>query len=210
MILALPFILAGVFWPRFPGRVASHWNIHGQADGWMNKGPGILLLPFVSIGMWALLAGLPLLDPKIRASGERGRMTEALRMCRLAVTAFFCYMSLLGMAVAAGIPVDMNRMITNGMLILLMVMGKFMGNLPQNNLAGIRTPWTLRDPDIWRATHRAGGRILSYGCLALLLMQWLLGGMQLLFVSLGFLGGCSIWSMVYSYLLYRRKSVRLQ
>jgi uncharacterized membrane protein len=109
------------------------------------------------------------------------------------------------MAVAAGIPVDMNRTITNAMLILFMILGNFMGNLRPNYFAGIRTPWTLDDPEIWRATHRIGARILFYGCLALLLTQWLLSSDQFLYVSLGCLLGCSIWSIAYSYLLFRRK-----
>ena len=205
-VLALPFILAAAFWSKFPARVVSHWNIHGHPDGWMDRGPGLLLLPVINIAIWALFTGLPYLDPRTLASQEPGRMTEVLRVWRLALTFYFSFLSLLGMAFAAGIPVDMNRMITNGMLILFLIIGNSMGNLRPNSFAGIRTPWTLDDPEIWRATHRIGARILFYGSLGLLLAQWLLNGEHLLFVSLGFLLGCSIWSFAYSFLLFRRKN----
>ena len=205
IILVLPFILAAAFWSKFPARVVSHWNIHGQPDGWMDKGPGLLLLPLINIGIWALFAGLPFLDPRLRASQEPGRMTEVLRAWRLAITCYLTYLALLGMAVAAGIPVDMNRTITNGMLIMFLIIGNCMGNLRPNFFAGIRTPWTLGDPEIWRATHRIGARILFYGSLGLLLAQWLLNGEHFLFATLGFLLGCSIWSFAYSYLLSRGK-----
>jgi uncharacterized membrane protein len=75
-------------------------------------------------------------------------------------------------------------MITNGMLILFLIIGNFMGNLRPNSFAGIRTPWTLGDPEIWRTTHRIAARMVFYGSLGLLLAQWLLSGEHLLFVSL--------------------------
>jgi hypothetical protein len=73
VFLALPFVLAAVFWPEFPARVATHWNIHGQPNGWMGKEAGLLILPVVNLGIWALFFCLPWIDPKIRAnSGDHG------------------------------------------------------------------------------------------------------------------------------------------
>ncbi len=205
-VLALPFVVAALFWSRFPARVVSHWNIHGRPDGWMSKGDGLLLLSCINIGVWALFAALPRLDPKMRGKQAPGRTGEALSSWRLALTSFFSFLSLLTTAAATGIPVDMNRMVTNGMLILLLIVGNFLGNVRPNYFAGIRTPWTLEDPEIWRATHRAGGRILFYGCLVLLVTQWLLSSEQFFLVSMGLLLGWAIWGIAYSYLLFRRKT----
>jgi len=205
-ILALPFLIVAAGWSRFPARVPSHWNIRGHPDAWMNKGPGLLFLPIVNLGIWALFTALPRLSSNIRASQQAGRMEDVLRIWRLAFTSYVCFLSLLSMAAALGIPVSMDRMIVNGMLILFLIIGNFLGNLRPNKLTGIRTPWTLRDPEIWRATHRAGARILFYGCLALLAMQWFFSGVQLLIVSLGLLIGCSLWAIAYSYYLFRKKS----
>ena len=173
----------------------------------MDKGPGLLLLPFVNIGIPGTIRSAAVYRPQdTRRPRARANDESAAYMASGIDILFLFSLSCWAWRSAAGIPVDMNRMITNGMLILFLIIGNFMGNLRPNYFAGIRTPWTLDDPEIWRATHRIGARILFYGCLALLLLQWLLNGEQLLFLSLGLLIGCSIWSIAYSYFLFHRKN----
>lgn len=43
---------------------------------------------------------------------------------------------------------------------LFVGVGSVLGRLPRNWIAGIRTPWTMRSPHVWSATHRVGGRLL--------------------------------------------------
>ncbi len=81
-----------------------------------------------------------------------------------------------------------------------------MGNVRPNYFAGIRTPWTLNDPEIWRATHRLGGRIMVYGSLLLLLAQFFLHGEQLMKGFFIYIVVFAVWSMGYSYCLFRKKS----
>ena len=207
VFLALPFALAAVYWAKFPVRVATHWNIHGHANGWMGKEVGLLLLPVINVGICAFMFCLPRLDPKIRASsGDHKRTVSVLRTWRLVATGFFSFMSLLILAVAAGIPIDMNRAVVNGALAMFLMLGNFLGNLRPNYFAGIRTPWTLDDPEVWRATHRVGGRLMVCGSLLLLSLQFFLNGEQLLEGFLACLVSFAAWSMGYSYYLFLRKS----
>jgi uncharacterized membrane protein len=59
-------------------------------------------------------------------------------------------------------------------LLLLAIMGNYLGNLRPNYFAGIRTPWTLESPETWRATHRLGGRLMFFGSLLLFVLQFFL------------------------------------
>ena len=43
--------------------------------------------------------------------------------------------------------------------LLFAFMGNLMHNIKPNYFAGVRTPWTLEDPDTWRATHRLAGKL---------------------------------------------------
>jgi uncharacterized membrane protein len=206
LLLALPFIVAAIFWSRFPDRVATHWNIHGHADGWMPKNWGLMLLPVINIGIWLLFFCLPWLDPKIRKDRANYDQTVAvLRTWRLAMVLFFCFISLLILGVAGGFPIDMDRALVNGVLILFAVLGKYLGRLQPNYVAGIRTPWTLDDPEIWKATHRQGGRIMTYGALLLLVVQFFLSEEALMKMFLVYAIGFALWSIAYSYYLFRRK-----
>jgi len=207
VLLTLPFILAAAFWTKFPACVATHWDIHGRPNGWMGKEMGLLVIPVVNLGIWALFLCLPWLDPKIRSNpSEHEQTVSVLGVWRFAMTAFLCLMSLLILAVAAGISVDMNRAVMNGILVLFLILGNTMGTLRPNYFAGIRTPWTLNDPEIWRATHRIGGRIMFYGSLLLMLLQFLLNSEQLMTGFLVYMVGFAVWSMGYSYYLFRKKS----
>jgi len=42
----------------------------------------------------------------------------------------------------------------------------FVGKLPPNWIAGIRTPYTMKSPENWYAVHRAGGPYVIFGGVA--------------------------------------------
>ncbi len=85
------------------------------------------------------------------------------------------------------------------LLVFFVVLGNFLGNLRPNYFVGIRTPWTLENPETWRATHRLGGRLMFFGGLILLIAQ--------LFLSEGIFGWLFVvsilslvaWGFVYSW-----------
>ena len=207
VILAIPLLLTAVFWPHFPNRIPTHWNIHGIANGWMDKKMGLLFLPGVNFGIWILFLFVPWLDPKIRLNpDDYERTLSVLRIWRLTFTVFFSFLALLILAAAVGISVDMIQTISNGVLLMFLIIGNFLGNLRPNYFAGIRTPWTLNEPDIWRATHRMGGRIMVYGSLFLFLVQYFLTGEQLIAVLIVYGFGLPVWAFGYSYYLFHRKT----
>lgn len=64
-LIAVPLILAAlawvgvaVLWPHLPDTLATHFNGRGVPDGWMPKGTGLLLLPFLQTFIALLLGGL--------------------------------------------------------------------------------------------------------------------------------------------------------
>lgn len=172
LLLALPFALAAAWWNKIPPTVVTHWGLHGEPDGWMPKAPGLLLSPVFNVVLCLLLAFLPQIDPRLRRDPVAGtaRYRHVLRWCRYALTAFLALVSMAVIAVAAGRAVDMGWLACNGTLVVLAVVGNFMGSLQPNYLIGIRTPWTLEDAATWRATHRLGGRFMVFGSLSLLLV----------------------------------------
>jgi hypothetical protein len=55
--------------------------------------------------------------------------------------------------------------------VLFVILGNYLPNVRPNYFIGIRTPWTLENPQTWRATHRVGGRLMFFGALVLLVLQ---------------------------------------
>ena len=63
ILVAVFFILAAAFYPSMPERMASHWNVQGEADGTISRFWGIFLSPFFSIVMTVVLLVVPKIDP---------------------------------------------------------------------------------------------------------------------------------------------------
>ena len=206
LLLALPFALAAAWWNKLPPTVVTHWNLHGQPNGWMPKGPGLLLAPALNVALCLLFAFLPQLDPRLRRDPSTGtiRYRQILRWCRWAVTAFISVLSLTIIAIAAGWSIDVARLASTGTLLVLAVIGNFMGNLQPNYLIGIRTPWTLEDAATWRATHRLDGRAMVFGSLTLLLVGCFVSSAVLTTLLIVFCVGLGVWSLGYSAWFYQR------
>jgi len=198
--------LVAACWNKFPARVAIHWGIRGNPDGWADRGPGLLFLPILNIWICGVMLALPRLDPRLRRMAADGaRSSQALAILRLAVTGMLAFVSLLIAITALGFHFDMVRLLMNGVLLLFLVLGNFLGNIRQNYTAGIRTPWTLEDAEVWRETHRLGGRILVLGSLVLLVAQMYMGTLSLLVAFLAFVLGYVTWGFLYSYLRFRAR-----
>ena len=198
-LLLAPLIALATLWKELPERVPVHWNLGGQIDGWGSK-PSLFVMPVAGLMIVALLHFLPWIDPKLRRSaGGQGRMQNALQILRLALVAFFGAIFATQIATALGHAVPMSRLIPSATLLLLAIIGNYLSNLRPNYFAGLRTPWTLESPETWRATHRLGGRLLFFGSVILLVLQFVVR--QSLFAPL-FLASVLLyaaWAIWYSW-----------
>ena len=208
VLLALPFALAAAWWNKVPPVVATHWGVHGQPNGWMPKAPGLLLAPSLNVGLCLLLAFLPRLDPRLRGNpvADSARYRRIVRIYRHAITAFIALVALAVIAVAAGWRVDIGLLSVNGVLVLFLVMGNFLGSLQPNYFVGCRTPWTLQDADTWRATHRTTGRLMVFGALALLAAEFFTSREVRAYLLIAYAAGIAAWSLGYSAWFYQRRT----
>ena len=190
-----------LLWDKFPARIPIHWNIHGRIDGWASKPFGLLMLPVTNLFIYALLAFIQKIDPKLRntSDDERTHALAVVRIIRTAAICFFAGIFCFQMAVALGFAVPMDCFAFNGCLLFLIVAGNYFANLRPNYLVGIRTPWTLENPGTWRATHRLGGRIMVFGSLGLIGVQFFIPRQTFVCLFVIFILGFAAWSYIYSW-----------
>ncbi len=209
-LLITPFVALAAYWNQLPMRVPIHWNLKGEIDGWSSK-MGMLILPLTGLGAVVLMRFLAWLDPKLRRGlAKTDRMHQVLQILRLAFAAFFGAVFLVQLAAALNQAMPSGRIIVLSTLILLAVLGNYSGNLRPNYFIGIRTPWTLENPETWRATHRLGGRLMFFGALLLIVLQFFLSQS-----AVGFLFGAlmllfAVWTFVYSLHHFRTHCVTRQ
>ena len=58
--------------------------------------------------------------------------------------------------------------------LLYLFLGNQQGKVKPNGNIGIRSRWTLADPDVWNRTHRLSGKLLFASGLLVLLTSFLL------------------------------------
>jgi uncharacterized membrane protein len=203
LILALPFIILPLAWPYFPERVPTHWNASGEINGWMMKGTGffftMLILPAINVGLALLLGSLAKIDPKFATVNVS---SESIRPVRLIVTTFLMILFLLIVATSAGMSIDMKRAPEIIIFLLFFVLGIYIPRVKPNYFVGIRDPWTLEDPEIWRKTHVFAGKIWPIASVIGIITEILYPSVAILF---GFIAIVAIVPIVYSFLQFREK-----
>lgn len=202
-LVAVSVIVSAVFYPRLPERIPTHWNAHGQVNGYGSKWVTLGLFPLATLAMWGVLRFLPTIDPR-RENYAKFQGTYDLVM-NLVLTLILL---LQGVAIAGalGAPIAF-RLLPVVIGASFVVLGNAMPRARPNWWFGIRTPWTLSNDRVWERTHRVGGYLfVALGivtALATLLPE------TATFVVIGVLGGATaLGTLVYSYVAWRQETSR--
>jgi uncharacterized membrane protein len=192
-ILALPFL---------PAQVPSHWNIAGEVDGYSSPLTAALLTPALILALAVILPRLPKIDPR-RENYAQFQGTYALTINAIAL--FLTALHLLTLAFALGAGFDLARLVFLGLGLLIAVIGNELGRVQPNYFMGIRTPWTLADDEVWRRTHRLGGRLLAVAGALTALAALLLPLPVAAPLGLAFILGAAAFAVWYSYRVWRER-----
>lgn len=171
LLLAMLAAAARVMADLPPGKLlAVHFDAAGAPDGWAPAWLALLVIPALSLGMLALFALLPKIDPR----GENLlRSTTAVQTTILAVMGVMTVVQLLVAAHALDIPAPVAPVVATAVGLLFVLIGNVMGKLRWNYTVGIRTPWTIADQRVWDRTHRFAGRLFVAAGAAMAAGAWL-------------------------------------
>ena len=165
--MALLFFIIGIyFYPRMPERMASHWNIHGEVDGYISKFWGVFLLPFIFTALALLFVAIPRIDP-LKANIEKFRKYYDGFIILFSIFWFSIYIQTILWNI--GIQISPTIVFPVGFSFLFFYIGILCENVKRNWFIGIRTPWTLSNEKVWEKTHRNGGKMFKIAGLVALL-----------------------------------------
>jgi uncharacterized membrane protein len=200
-ILLLLFASSLTLFPYLPETLASHWNVHGVADGYLPKEWALFFLPVIAAGVTLLLAFLPRLDP-LQKNIEEFRGTYEWFVA--GILAFFLYLHLLTLAWNLGFRFSMVQALCPAFAALYYGCGVLMSRAKRNWFIGIRTPWTLSSDRVWAETHRRGALLFKV-CGFLVLGGILLPDLALAFLLAPVLAA-SAYLVIFSYREYRKEA----
>jgi uncharacterized membrane protein len=164
-VAASLYVYLGLY-DRLPQRLPTHWNIRGQADGWVDRGDALfalLAVPAVMALMTLLGLVLPWLSPR-QFDVERFRPTYEYVM--LLVVALFGYVHLALLMGYVNHDVNVGRLLAGGFCVFFAFLGNVMGKIRRNFWMGVRTPWTLASEAVWVGTHRLAAWVWTAGAVA--------------------------------------------
>jgi uncharacterized membrane protein len=161
IIALVPVFYLATVYDSLPETIPTHFGFSGKPDGFGNKNTLWItasILPVVSIGIYFLLSNLYRIDPKKTAK----LAPEIFFKIGMAVVLFFAALGISIIYASAHGSFSM-RLFLPIMGLFFVYMGNMMHSIKPNYFVGIRLPWTLEDPDNWRATHQLGGKLWFIG-----------------------------------------------
>lgn len=203
ILCGLMLLLALLSYPWLPEQIPMHFNAAGKVDG---TGPRVMI--FLMPGLTALLLLLAEVAPHIdpRQANYR-RFRRQYRQLHFIAALLLLLMELYTVAVCFRPELVETVSLGTWMPVLIGALIAFCGNimpkLKHNYFAGIKTPWTLADENVWYLTHRFSGKLyvvcgVLLMCAAFLPPLWKI-------VALFTLILCMVAApALYSYLVFRR------
>lgn len=194
----LPFAISLAFYNRLPDQIPTHWNMQNAVDGYSSRNMACFGIPAL---MLLFAAGINLafkLDPK---RGNIARSKEVMEISRWFIVLLAVLMQGIVVAAGLGYEVDVARIVSVAIALLVTALGNYLPRCRQNYTMGIKLPWTLEDEENWVRTHRLAGYVWMAGGI----LMAAAGYLRLFWGYMGIILAISLIPAVYSYWIYRKK-----
>jgi uncharacterized membrane protein len=198
-LIAVSFLTSFYFYPELPQKMATHWGISGEVNGYMDKVWGAFFLPVLSLIVYVFLRYTPRSDPKLKNS----RIFQVRFEGYLAVLSLFLlYIHLLTTGWNLGYRFNLFQMLVPAFSFLFWQTGDLIGKIGRNYFIGIRTPWTVENDLVWNKTHALAAS--GYKILALTGLIGIFRPELFLMVTILPLIVFSLFLAGFSYFIYRK------
>jgi uncharacterized membrane protein len=184
-----------------PDKLATHWGVDGEVNGYMGKFWGIFLLPVVSLMIAFVFLLIPRIDP-LRENIEKfaGYFDVFIILVSLFLFSIFVHVILWNV----GVKFSPLIFVSLGIGVLFFYTGILCEHSKRNWFVGIRTPWTLSSDSVWDKTHKLGGKLFKL-CGIIALFGAVLTSLAIVLILVPVLV-ISVVLSVYSYLEFRKET----
>lgn len=183
-------------------RVPVHWDATGQINGYADKWTGLFVGPLIALMTSLIFTAISVAEPQ---QANLAKSRALVLIAWFGVLGAAVVVEFAQVATLRGWPVPVATLIVGGIGLFFMALGNQLSKSRQMYMVGIRTPWTLADPDIWIATHRLGGKLMMIAGLIWLIAAvcgWV--GLSAAPVLVGVMLVAALVPVFYSYLLWQR------
>jgi uncharacterized membrane protein len=189
--------VSAMVYPGMPERVATHWNIRGEVDGYGPKWVATWLIPATIVGLLGLMALVPWLSPK---NFEVVTFRSTYEFIVVLMAGMFTYMHLVALAGAMNPSFPVGRVLVAGLFLAMAALGNVLGKVRRNFFIGIRVPWTLASERVWNDTHRLAAWVFVIAGL----IGFGLALLNQLVFAIGLFAAMALIPIVYSFVHYKQ------
>ena len=149
------FVVTIIFYFDLPQQIPSKFDMNGQVIEYGQK-MTLFIVPALSLAMYSCFPFLAKIDPKGENYQKFQSSYDMIKYIIVFILAVLHFI-ILHKVVVPDSTWNISKLIMTIIGILFIVIGNKMPKLKQNFFVGIRTPWTLTNPEVWCKTHRLGG-----------------------------------------------------
>jgi uncharacterized membrane protein len=202
LLTAVALVISVVAYGHLPDPMPTHWNIHGEVDGYGSRMLGAFLNPLIMLALAFMIPVLPKIDPRGRNYEKFG--TAYLTMMNATLTLLFV-IHLFALSSALGMNIPIGRVVPAAVGLLFIVIGNLLPRVRPNWMVGIRNPWTLSSDRVWERAHRVGGYLMMGVGVILVLLAPFAPRTATFVLILGGVVGVALGITIYSYVLWRQE-----
>ncbi|MFA6602392.1 MAG: SdpI family protein [Candidatus Shapirobacteria bacterium] len=191
------WLIPALFYSWFPASMVTHWDFFGQPNGYSSQNFALFFMPALTTFLLFLFLLLPKIDPY--HANFKQFFLYYYRF--VAVICFFLfYLYLLTLIWNLGYSFNFIQFFIPAFGFLFYFVGYLLEHTRPNWFVGIRTPWTMSNPVVWKRTHSLGARLFKSSSL-IMFGGLIFPGAGLLFVLIPILT-VSLYLYLYSFWIY--------
>lgn len=196
----LPLLIGLLLYSRLPEEIPVHFNFAGVPDSWWPRWKDITIIPLILTILDAIVLYGTLRDPQ-----QNNITRPAMEFLYWLIPGMGLVIMSILYLYALQVPFQMDRLMCALLGLLLIFLGNILPKAKQNSVFGIRTSWSLQDPENWIQSNRFASRLFILGGLISILLAMFVSS-QVLSIVLCFIifGGAAIAPIFYSW-WYARK-----
>ena len=199
IVILLPMLAGFICGDILEEKIAIHWGIGGQADGFASPAVAFTVIPLIMLAVhWICMIITSVIDKREEQSKKvQGLMfwiipTITLTSCGMMLSAALGYTAHLGWAIYILIG------------IMFIVIGNYMPKTKRSVTTGVKIKWTMANDENWAATHRFSGKLwVAMGFVCIIAMP--LPTKWFPVVALSIIVFCMALPIIYSYRFYKKQ-----
>ena len=197
LVMLIPMFIGLLLWNQLPEQIPSHWNIHGEVDGWSSKAFAVFFFPGLLMAIHWVCVFASCADPK-----AKNYHPKMIRLVLWICPVLSLLLNSMVYATALGYQLSVEIIMPLLVGLMFIIVGNLLPKCRQSYTLGIKLPWTLASEENWNKTHRFGGKVWTVGGVIIMATAFL-GSFWLLIATMVVMVAAPT---IYSYCLYRKQT----